>query len=435
VSATALRADAIAADALPLNSAHRLLPRGSSEDSSWPAHLDRYGPLPELEGRRRASLLDELEQSGLTGRGGAGFPTAVKLRTVEAGRSPVVVANGTEGEPASSKDEVLLTFNPHLVIDGVLAALAAVGGDEAYLAVGRGARRAHSGLSAALQERRRDAGQIELVSLPERFVAGEESALVHWLNGGDAKPTFTPPRPFERGVRGRPTLVQNVETLADLALVARYGADWFRERGTHDEPGTVLVTARGAVRRPGVVEVELGSPIGRILERCGGPTATPRALLVGGYFGTWIDAQGSLGAPLSDAGLRPLGATLGARTIAVLPQGACGLAETSRIVRYLAGESAGQCGPCVFGLPAVADALESIVTSSPDARRSLERLPRLAAQIAHRGACGHPDGVLRLVDSALRVFAPELELHMSGRCGTAHRAPLLPTSPETTDWR
>ena len=192
---------------------------------------------------------------------------------------------------------------------------------------------------------------------------------------------------------------------------------------------------RGTVARPGVVEVELGTPLRRVVERCGGPTASARALLVGGYFGTWIDAEPNLDLPLSDAALQPLGAALGARTLAVLPRGTCGLAETARVARYLAGESAGQCGPCVFGLPAVADALETVAASRPDARRALERLPRLAAQIAGRGACGHPDGAVRLADSALRVFAPEIELHLGGVCRAEHREPLLPAAHETTDWR
>ena len=413
------------------NLRRRLVP---GADPSWTQHLDRHGPLPQLAGRR-ASLIAEVERSGLAGRGGAGFPTAVKLRAVAAGRAPIVVANGTEGEPASAKDRVLMTHNPHLVIDGVLCALAAVGGGEAAVAVSRRARTAQATLSAALAERHEDASGIRLVSVPDRFVAGEETALVNRLNGGDAKPTFTPPRPFERGVGGRPTLVQNVETLASLGLIARYGAGWFREAGTDDEPGTALVTMRGGVHRPGVVEVELGTPLRQIVARCGGLTAPARALLVGGYFGSWLDAEAALDLPLSDAALRPHGAALGARTIAVLPHGTCGVAETARVARYLAGESAGQCGPCVFGLPAVAGALESIAAGAPDAARSLERLPRLSAQIAGRGACRHPDGALRFVDSALRVFADEIELHLSGRCSATHGEPLLPTNHETTDWR
>jgi NADH:ubiquinone oxidoreductase subunit F (NADH-binding) len=416
----------------PAQSLRRLLVPGA--EPTWSDHLERHGALPQLAGRR-ASLVAEVEQSGLAGRGGAGFPTAVKLRAVADGRSSIVVANGTEGEPASAKDRVLMTHNPHLVVDGVLVAMAAVSGSRGVIAVSRRAESAHAGLTAALAERRADARRIRLVSVPDRFVAGEESALVNWLNGGDAKPTFTPPRPFERGVDGRPTLVQNVETLANLALIARYGADWFRGAGTDAEPGTVLVTMRGGVRRPGVIEAELGTPLQQLVDRCGGLVAPVRAVLVGGYFGSWIDAAGNLDLPLSDAALRPHGAALGARTVAVLPHGTCGVAETARVARYLAGESAGQCGPCLFGLPAVAQALESIAAGAPDAARSLGRLPRLSAQIARRGACRHPDGVLRFVDSALGVFAGEIELHLAGRCSAPDAEPLLPTNPESSDWR
>jgi NADH:ubiquinone oxidoreductase subunit F (NADH-binding) len=429
---TALAASSV--ETSPAHGVRRLLPRGAAEDTSWSSHLERHGPLPQLAGRR-ASLIAEVERSGLTGRGGAGFPTAVKLRAVAAGRAPIVVANGTEGEPVSAKDKVLMTYNPHLVLDGVVAALAAVGGDEAIVALSRRALSAHAALTAALAERRSDARRITLAVVPDRFVAGEESALVNRLNGGEAKPTFTPPRPFQQGVAGRPTLVQNVETLANLALIARYGADWLREAGTEEQPGTALVTVRGGVRRPGVVEVELGTPLRRVVDRCGGLAAPADAILVGGYFGSWIAADGNLDLPLSDAALRPHGAALGARAIVVLPHGTCGLGETARVARYLAGESAGQCGPCVFGLPAVAQALESIAAGAPDASRALERLPKLSAQIARRGACAHPDGALRFVNSTVRVFADEIELHLAGRCSATDHEPLLPTSPETTDWR
>lgn len=410
----------------------RLLPLDTEVPSSWTEHEERYGPLPNLAGHSR-SLLAALGQSGLRGRGGAGFPTAVKLRAVASRRSPIVVANGTEGEPASAKDKVLLRHNPHLVIDGVLAAMAAVGARTAIIAVSLEASRAS--LEAALNERPRAAKAIRVAAVPERFVAGEESALVHWLNGDDAKPTLTPPRPFERGVRGRPTLVQNVETLANIGLIARYGADWFGDAGTDEEPGTVLVTIGGAVHRPGVIEVELGTPLRRLIELAGGLTAQPQALLVGGYFGTWIAAAGNVDTPLSESGLRPLGASLGARTIVVLPTSACGVAESARVARYLAGESAGQCGPCVFGLPAVADALEAIASQGSSAAAALERLPRLHAQIARRGACAHPDGALRFVDSALTAFADEISHHLAGHCTATSTEPVLPTQSRSSNWR
>ena len=405
---------AAASSSVALSTTRRLLPLGLAGDTSLATHLDRYGPLRRLD-------LGEVERSGLTGRGGAGFPTAVKLAAVAFRRRPVVVANGTEGEPASSKDAVLMAFNPHLVIDGVAAAMDTVGADEAYVAVARRAVSAARALQSALRERRDDAGRIRLVAVPDRFVAGEESALVNFLNGGDAKPTFTPPRPFERGIGSRPTLVQNVETLANLALIARFGAGWFRTVGTDAEPGTVLATVGGAVRRPGVVEVELGVPIREVVERCGGLAAPAEAVLVGGYFGSWL-GRDALDLPLSRASV-----PLGARALFFLPADACGVAESARVLRYLAGESAGQCGPCVFGLPAVAEAFEATAAGRPDARAALERLPRLSAQIARRGACAHPDGALRFADSALRVFEHEIELHLGGRCSAARREPLLPT--------
>ncbi len=302
------------------HSAPRLLPPAGGVPS-LAAHRDRYGPLPAVRGEGRA-VIAAVEASGLRGRGGAGFPTAVKLAAVAAGRGPIVVANGVEGEPGSHKDALLLRVNPHLVLDGAVVAAAAVGARKIVIAVGRGASAAHASVASAIAERAA-AGErigIELAAAPERFVAGEETALVQWLNGGPAKPAFVPPRPFERGVGGRPTLVQNVETLANIALIARFGSGWFRELGTAAEPGSMLLTLGGAVARPGITEVAAGTTLRAALERCGQPAEVPSAVLVGGYFGTWISAA-ALDVPLSDAGLRPLGAALGARSIAVLPRG------------------------------------------------------------------------------------------------------------------
>ena len=419
----------------------RLLPQDAREPRSagLEAHLARQGALPDF-GRRPERLIDQVEASGLLGRGGAAFPAAVKLRSVAAAPRPVVVANGTEGEPASTKDRVLLAHNPHLVIDGTLAAAAMIGAREAVIAISRGAGAAGARLDAALAERGSEARLIRVERVPERFVAGEERALVHWLNGGPAKPTFGA-RPFERGVRGRPTLVQNVETLANIALIARHGPDWFREAGTEDEPGTVLATLLGAVAHPGVVETAPGTLLGGIVARAGGPVGRPSALLLGGYFGAWLPA-GALERPLTTAAL----GSLGARVLAVLPEGACGLTETARVVRWLAGQGAGQCGPCRFGLPAMAEALETLaygprqLTLRPnvnwpsEAAPALRRLEHLGGAVAGRGACAHPDGVVRLVQSALEVFAGEVSAHLDGRCSADAGAPILPIARNDDAW-
>jgi NADH:ubiquinone oxidoreductase subunit F (NADH-binding) len=382
------------------------------------AHVDRYGPLPlEL---RPPELRARVAESGLTGRGGAGFPTATKLESVLHGRArPVVVANGTEGEPPSGKDKALLAYAPHLVLDGLVLAARAVGAKKAIVAT-TGA--VHAAVARALAERPREAGIVVRTHVvPDRFVAGEETALIQFLNGGPALPTLTPPRPYERGVDGAPTAVLNVETLAHLALIARYGATWFRQAGTAEEPGSALVTVSGAVREPGVYEVELGSPFAQLLEDAGADVEA-QAYLVGGYFGTWVSAADVRRAAVSNADLARFGASLGARAIIALPPDACGIVETARVARYLANESAGQCGPCVHGLAAIADSLEQLSQRTPDTALLRRRL----AQVANRGACRHPDGAVSLVASALRVFSGELERHVQGRQCTGHGRPVLP---------
>jgi NADH:ubiquinone oxidoreductase subunit F (NADH-binding) len=402
----------------------RLLP---AEPLGYGAFEASYGPRPAVDD----TLLEEVEASGLTGRGGAGFPTARKLRSVRAGHGAVVVANGTEGEPLSAKDKVLLDRNPHLVIDGALVAAELVRSERVILAVGRGSS-VQQTLETALGERR-DAGRVSISALPDRFIAGEESALVHWLNGGEAKPTVTPPRPFERGVDGRPTLVQNVETLANLALVARYGPDWFRRAGTAAEPGTVLATVSGVVAQAGVVEVPLGLPLPELFARCGGLSAPAQAYLVGGYFGRWVEARDDLN--LSQESLGAVGGSLGARTVVALGAHSCGVVETARVVAYLARQSAEQCGPCLFGLRALAQRLALIARAERGAAEAYAHLARLDRQIARRGACAHPDGVLGFVASATRVFNEEFARHVAGHCSAHDQRPVLPTPPSEGGWR
>jgi NADH:ubiquinone oxidoreductase subunit F (NADH-binding) len=413
----------------------RLLPPAGA-DASLGAHIERYGRLPGLRGEGRA-VISAVEASGLRGRGGAGFPTHLKLAAVASERSPIVVANGVEGEPASHKDSLLMRINPHLVLDGAAVAAASVGARTIVIAVNRSAISAHASLAGAIAERARSGSheQFELLAPPDRFVAGEETALVQWLNGGPAKPAFVPPRPYERGVRGRPTLVQNVETLANIALIARNGPDWFRQLGSDAEPGSMLVTLGGAVERPGIAELESALPLRAALGRSGHFDGAAQAMLVGGYFGTWVPLASALDAPLSEAGLRPLGASPGARSLTVLPHATCGIVETARLAAYLAGESAGQCGPCVFGLRAIADALGSIAASEADAGDALRRLRRIAPQVTDRGACAHPNGAARLVTSALTVFRDELAHHLAGHCTARSFDPVLPIPAAATGWR
>jgi len=226
-----------------------------------------------------------------------------------------------------------------------------------------------------------------------------------------------------------------VETLAGIALIARNGPAWFRELGSAAEPGSMLATLGGAVGRPGIAELESAGSLRAALERYDGFDEAARAVLVGGYFGTWVPLASALDAPLSEAGLRPLGASLGARSLAVLPSVSCGIVETARVTAYLADESAGQCGPCVFGLRAIADALGSVAACDANAGTALRRLQRITPQVAGRGACAHPNGATRLVASTLEVFRDELAHHLSGHCTARSFEPVLPIPVARSEWR
>jgi len=372
-------------------------------------HLERLGPLPEVD-----DLAEAAARASLRGRGGAAFDVAVKLRSAAASHgNPIVVANGAEGEPASGKDKVLLRYAPHLVLDGAVAAARYVGANKAIVAVARSARTERETLGRAVSERRDDI-DLEVATVPDGFVTGEETALLQALGGGSPRPTTKPPYPFEHGLRGEPTLVQNVETLAHVALVARHGPSWFRTVGTPDAPGTALVTLNGAVSRSGVYEIAFGTTLGELVRDAGGFTSDVSGVLVGGYFGAWRAA-----ADVESLALTP--DVLGAGAIVAFPHDTCGLAECARVVRYLAGESAGQCGPCVHGLPAIADALERLAGGDG---RAEQQLARWTGQVSGRGACRHPDGVVRFVGSALEVFADDVARHRRRRCKRRTRAVL-----------
>jgi NADH:ubiquinone oxidoreductase subunit F (NADH-binding) len=423
-----------------VTTAHRkpaaALPRllGGLDAAEGLAALDRHvgfhGAMPvhAEPGRRDEALIETVRASGLGGRGGANFPVARKVDAVlgERGR-PIVLINATEGEPPSRKDHVLLRGAPHLVIDGAVVCAALVGAHEAVIALEAGSRREFAALDAALAERERrhvdGRLKIALETVPDGFVIGEERALINALNGGPGKPTFAPPRPFQKGLGGAPTLVQNAETVAHLALIARHGAEWFRGLGTADEPGSALVTLTGAVAHPGVYEIPLGASMDDLLTAAGGLAAPVRAYLIGGYFGTWIDAAHAPGLRLSNADLARLGGGLGARAIIALPQRACGITETARVARYLSGQSAGQCGPCVHGLDAIAGAMELLARGDG---RQLEDLERWLGMVPGRGACRHPDGTAKLVASALAVFADEVRRHTAERKCSGDGTPVLP---------
>jgi NADH:ubiquinone oxidoreductase subunit F (NADH-binding) len=332
----------------------------------------------------------------------------------------VVVINASEGEPLSSKDRTLISLRPHLVLDGAVLAAQTLGADDIVLYLSRGAKETEQTLQSAVKERRRanlPEPAIRIVRTAHRYIAGESSAVVNRVSGGPSKPKFTLTRSAERGVNEHPTLVQNTETLAHVAMIARYGSDWFRKLGTQTSPGSTLMTLCGNVRRPGVYEVDLGARLGGVLEAAGGTVSAPGGALLGGYFGSWLPPHVLQDLPLDVDTLRKTyGASFGCGILAVLPHGGCGVVEAARIFNYLAAETSGQCGPCVNGLAAIAGTMNRIAMS--EARHSdLDAVRRWIEMVRGRGVCKHPDGAVGLLSSALTVFQDHLGMHVSGqRC-------------------
>ncbi|HEX4089491.1 MAG TPA: NADH-ubiquinone oxidoreductase-F iron-sulfur binding region domain-containing protein [Trebonia sp.] len=427
--------------AAPSNDLPRLLPpvQGGKRAQDLAAHRARHGDLPYRDRRgapsRPGALLADIERSGLTGRGGAAFPVHRKLAAVlEAAdrrrRTPVVIANGAESEPASDKDATLLWLAPHLVLDGLQLAAEALGADTAILVTHADREHDVAGrVRQALQERlnaRLDRVPVQLAVAPARFLSGQETALVNHLGGGPSIPTFMPPRITERGLGANPTLVQNVETLAQLALIARHGPGWFRQVGTAAEPGSMLATIRRADGQPKITEVPLGMPLRDLLGPAAAQNLTPESgVLIGGYHGMWLPAARAATLTLDNQALEPAGARVGAGVVISLPPDRCGLIETARVLRYLALESAGQCGPCLNGLPRIAAAFTELATGRPRPG-TIEDLQRWSGLVTGRGACHHPDGTARFARSALITFAAEVDRHAGGRCSAASTAPFLP---------
>ncbi len=399
-------------------------------------HLRRLGPLRLPDSP--ADVLELAQGGGILGRGGGEFPLARKLATAAAaGGSPLVVVNGSEGEPASRKDRVLLGFRPHLVLDGAEVAARAVGAADVVLYVHAGERTVEAALDRACRERLRSGCPLRLrmIAAPPAYVSGESSAVVSVLEGRGPLPRRRAAPVAASGVGGRPTVVSNAESLGHLGLLARFGAPWFAAAGSRDAPGSSLVTLAGGVPCPGlVVEVLAPVALGAVLTAYGADRPPPRAVLVGGYGGRWIGGEAALGAPLDRAALRRADVGLGCGLVAPLPSDGCGLAVTVRLLDYLGAQSAGQCGPCVHGLPALARRLREVVEGRAT-RRDLRTLATEAELLRGRGDCGHPDGAVALAESALSVFAEDARLHVRGRhCGGSATAGWFPL-PRTPGMR
>jgi NADH:ubiquinone oxidoreductase subunit F (NADH-binding) len=394
-------------------------PRRLAGLGTGPALFEHRTMWPATRALDEGQLLALLDAVPVHGRGGAGFPFARKVRTaVEAGKRREIVVNASEGEPASAKDSALLVAAPHLVLDGADAVAQALDADLVHVVVGHDRPAALMALDVALGERDGDFADVEVHVTRSPFIGGQASAVLELLDGRDNLPVTSWAPAAVAGLRGRPTLLSNAETFAHVAALLAIGPAGYGELGTPGEPGTTLLTVAGDGPNAVVLEVPFGVGLGSVLEYCGYPPDC--ALLLGGYHGTWVPQGHAPHLPISRRDLAALGLTLGAGV--VLPLGAqiCPVTVTAGVTAYLAGASAGRCGPCRNGLPALAQAVGALAGGA--GATATGRVQELVGLLPGRGACAHPDGSARLVRSMLAAFPEEVRAHELGTCTAGQRA-------------
>ncbi|MBB2890293.1 NADH-ubiquinone oxidoreductase-F iron-sulfur binding region domain-containing protein [Flexivirga oryzae] len=355
--------------------------------------------------------MTELEQllaeAGLTGRGGAAYPAAHKIAAARANGAGLIV-NACDGEMDAAKDWFVVSRHLEELVHGAgmiareTRYAARTGSETLNLLVGAG---------------------LPVLEVPDRYVASEESALIALAHGGAARPVSRE-RSLIFGGRDtnrkklRPTLVMNAETVWSTSQIVHNGPRWFRSFGTFSEPGPRLVTTAGAVRRHGVLETAAGVPITELLQRADADPAF-RALSVGGLSGGFLTRDEASGLRWDGTQLADFGCSLGSGVIRVIGGAECPVAHVARTLDFAGGQSAGQCGPCMFGVPAVAADFAALATGD---RGRLTGLQRRLGLLPGRGACHFPDGVARYLAGALRVFGADLDAHRAGTCVVTEEA-------------
>lgn len=413
-----------------------LLPEGKI---SGPESLESYegrGGYEALKkialGLKPAEVLREVTASGLQGRGGAGFPTGKKWElAVEAAASPrYVVGNGGEDEPGSRKDRLLMENHPHLVLEGLLLCAYAVGARVAYLYVNHAFDRALRGLEAALRgaRERNFAGEgvlgtefsvdIQICRAPSEYVAGEDTSALEVIEGKKAWPREKPPYPTTAGLFRHPTVVNNMETLANIPAIVRNGASWFRGWGTQESPGTMLFTLGEELNCPGVYELSLGTPLRFLIEKCGGGPKTSvgmKAILPGGPSSAFLTPD-RVDTPLDHRSMRESGSALGCGVVRVIGAGTCMVEEVLKIAEFFARESCGQCPACRMETNTLLTLLQR-VQQGQGGEALLDQFSKVIDFNRGKGFCALINMPAPPILSAIRLFRSDFDVHLkTGTC-------------------
>ncbi|MFI5262011.1 MAG: NADH-ubiquinone oxidoreductase-F iron-sulfur binding region domain-containing protein [Candidatus Limnocylindrales bacterium] len=397
-----------------------------------------WGPWKTAVHQAPQAIVSAVDQAGLRGRGGAGFPTADKWRAVRAHDElpRYAIGHGYEADPGTVADRTLMEADPHAVLEGLALAALAVGAERAFLVLRADATLARRRLQKAL-DGALGAGylgvdvlgsgvtvEIEMRPLEGGFVVGEETALLRALEGKRGMPDQRPPYPAERGLFGAPTAINNVATLASVPWILTNGAPAFRALGAPGFPGTMLVQLAGAVKRPGVAEVPTGTPLATIVDKVGGgATGTFKAILVGGPSGGFLPADG-LATALLPADLEAAGAIVGSGSLLLLDQSACIVELATLMERFMNDESCGKCIPCRIGTRRLAEIGDRFMSGRPRPTDTA-LLVDLAADVRDGSLCGHGISAPNPLTSGMRYFRAEFDDHIvRGRCPAGVCTPL-----------
>lgn len=419
----------------------RILPERPIE--SLGAYVD-IGGGRALEATRDSTpgaVIEELTRAGLRGRGGAGFPTGTKWRSIlrGGGRHHYAVCNAAEGEPGTFKDRALIRANPYQVVEGLIIAARTVGAIEAFIALKESFRPEIQRLADATADIEEagwlDGLPVTIVAGPEEYLFGEEKALLEVIEGNDPLPRWLPPylhglyatapqlgwqaHESESGHSGEhvsnPTLVNNAETLAQAAWILSHDATEFRSLGTEQSPGTLICTVVGDVTRPGVFEVEMGTPLQALLVRCGGPMPGRAIKAVIPGVANGVLTPEALATPLTYEDMEAVGSGLGAGGFIVYDDSACIVEVAATLSRFLYVESCGQCLPCKLGTGHITEALERIRDGS-GSDSDLDMIEERLRVVADANRCYLPVQEQNLISSILGHYPEDFAAHLAGEC-------------------
>jgi NADH-quinone oxidoreductase subunit F len=412
-----------------------LFPRGVPEGREGLQGYRARGGYQALDKALKScpeDLVKIVSEAGLRGRGGAGFPTGKKWQlTREAPEQPrYLVLNGGEDEPGSKKDRVLLENLPHLILEGAILAAYAIGAAKAYLYINARYDVAMKSINDALGEAKA-AGycgnnilgsgfdlEFEIFSAPHNYVAGEDTAVLEVLEGKKAWPRQKPPFPVTVGLFGKPTSVNNVETLANVAPIVLQGAEWYRNFGTAESAGTMIFSLNDDVNRPGVYELPFGTPLRYLIEECGGGVKdgkTIKAIMPAAPSSAFLPPE-KIDTPLDHNSMRDAGSALGCGVVRLVPEKSCIVEELVKIADFFAAESCGQCPACRMETNTLAMMLKKVQAGQGGAP-ILEQFGKILAFNKGKGFCNLIAMPGPPIESAIKLFPADFEAHLTtGKC-------------------